>query len=85
MKIINGPSINVNIFISVLTIHFLRPPPLQKKEYISTFLSAKNTHENNKNPAKKLKVYRKNVDFQTPTITCMVCTLMKMLTFMDGL
>ncbi len=49
---------------NVQTIHFLRPPPHPpKKEYTSTFLSAKNPHENNKYQAKKLKVYRKNVDF----------------------
>ncbi len=36
------------------------PPP---KEYTLTFLIAKNPHENNKNQAKKLKVYGKNVDF----------------------
>ncbi len=62
-----GPSINVNIFMSVQTIHFLRPlPPPPKKEYTSTFLSAKNPHENNKNQAKKLKVYGTNVDFHRP-------------------
>ncbi len=33
---------------SVQTIHFLRPPPPPKKEYTSTFLSAKNPHENYK-------------------------------------
>ncbi len=41
------------------------PPPPQKSTH-QHFLSAKNHHENNKNQAKKLKVYRKNVDFQTP-------------------
>ncbi len=47
-------------------------PPLQKKEYTSTifecqiFLSAKNPHENNKNQAKKLKVYRFFFDFHKP-------------------
>ncbi len=60
-----GQSINVNIFMSVQTIHFLRPPT--KKVYTSTFLSAKNPHENNKNQAKKLKMYRKNVYFHRPT------------------
>ncbi len=44
----NGPSINVNIFMSVQTIHFLRlPPPPQKKSTHQHFLSAaKNPHEN---------------------------------------
>ncbi len=58
------PSINVNIFISVQTIHFLPPP----KKVHQHFLSAKNPHENNKNQAKKLKVYRKNVDFHRPPL-----------------
>ncbi len=35
-SVYKGPSINVNIFMSVQTIHFLRPSP-QKKEYASTF------------------------------------------------
>ncbi len=51
---------------SVQTIHFLSPPPPQKKSTQQHFLSAKNPHENNKNQAKKLKVYRKNVDFHRP-------------------
>ncbi len=45
---------------SVQTIHFLKSPPLppSKKEYNHHFLIAKNPHENNnKNQAKKLKVY----------------------------
>ncbi len=80
-----GLSINVNIFMSVQTIDFLRPPPPppQKKSTHQQFLSAKNPHENNKNQAKKLKVYEKNVDFHSPPQKCMVCTLVKMLTFMD--
>ncbi len=61
-----GPSINVNIFMSVQTIHFLRPPPPQKKSTHQHILSAKNPHENNKNQAKKLKMYRKNIDFHKP-------------------
>ncbi len=48
---------------SVQTIHFLRPPPPQKKSTHQHFLSAKNPHENNKNQAKKLQLNRKNVDF----------------------
>ncbi len=81
VEITKGPSINVNIFMSVQTIHFLRPPPSPtKRVHIN---SAKNPHKNNKNQAKKLKVYRKNVDFQKPPRKCMVCTLVKMLTFMD--
>ncbi len=70
---------------SVQTIHFLKSPPPPKKEYTSTFLSAKNPHENNKNQAKKLKVYEKNVDFhRPPPRKCMFYTLMKTLTFLDG-
>ncbi len=70
---------------SVQTIHFLRPQPL-RKEYTSTFFECQNPHENNKNQAKKLRVYGNNVDFQRPPSPrkCMVCTLMKMLTFIDG-
>ncbi len=43
---------NGNIFMSVQTLYFLRPPPPHKK----SFLSAKNPHENIKNQAKTLKV-----------------------------
>ncbi len=70
---------------SVQTIHFLIPPP-PKRSTQQHFLSAKNPHENNKNQAKKLKVYGKNVDFHSPPSPrkYMFCTLMKMLTFMDG-
>ncbi len=39
------------------------PPPPQKKSTHQQFLSAKNPHENNKNQAKKLKVYEKYFDF----------------------
>ncbi len=47
------------------------------------FLSAKNSHENNKkNQAKKLKVY--GISDPCPLQKYMVCTLVKMLTFMDG-
>ncbi len=70
---------------SVQIIHFLRPLP--HKEYTSTFFECQNPHENNKNQAKKLKVYRKNVVFHRPHALpqkCMVFTLVKMLTFMDG-
>ncbi len=54
---------------NVQTIHFLRPPPPppKKKSTHQHFLSAKTPHENNENQAKKLKVYRKNVDFHTHT------------------
>ncbi len=73
---------------SVQTIHFLRlPPPPKKKSTHQHFLSAKNPHENNKNHAKKLKLYKKNVDFHRPPLPrpkWMVCTLVKMLTFMDS-
>ncbi len=64
-----GPSINVNIFMSVHTIHFLRlpSPPKKLKSTHQNVLSANNSHENNKNQNKKLKVYRKNYDFhRTP-------------------
>ncbi len=43
-----------------------RLPP-QKKSTHQHFLSANNPYENNKNLAKKLKVYRKNVDFHRPS------------------
>ncbi len=70
---------------SVQTIHFLKLPPDPQKSTHQHFLSAKNPYENNKNQAKKLKVYEKNVDFHRPLLRkCMVCTLVKMLTFMDG-
>ncbi len=42
------------------------PSPPKKKSTHQHFLSAKNRHENNKNKAKKLKVYGKNVDFHRP-------------------
>ncbi len=65
---------------------FWEPLPTPKKSTHQNFLSAKNPHENNKNQAKKLKVYGKNVDFQRPPPPNkgMACTLVKMLTFMDG-
>ncbi len=40
-------------------------PPSQKKSTHQHCLSAKNPHHNNKNQAKNLKVYGKNIDFQT--------------------
>ncbi len=54
---------------SVQTIHFLRsPPPPKKKSTHQHFLSAKNPHENNKNQAKKLSVWKKMLIFtDTPT------------------
>ncbi len=59
--------INVNIFMSVQTIHFLRPTPSPpKKSTHQHFVSATNPHENNKNQAKKLKVYGNNADFHRP-------------------
>ncbi len=48
------------------TIHILTPSPPQKKSTHQHFFSAKIRHENNKNHTKKLKVYRKNVDFHSP-------------------
>ncbi len=79
---------------SVQTIHFLRRPPIPpKKSTHQHFLSAKYPHENNKNQAKKLKVYEKNVDFHSPpifprkcmgTLGVLVGLFMKMLRFMDG-
>ncbi len=64
---------------------FWNPLPKTKSTH-QYFLSAKNPNENNKNQAKKLKVYEKNVDFHRPPPPrkCMVCTFMKMFTFMDG-
>ncbi len=52
---------------NVQIILFLRPPPPPpKKSKKQNFLSAKSPHENNKNQAKNLKVYGKNVDFHRP-------------------
>ncbi len=66
---------------SIQTIYFLRlpGPPPQKKSTHQQFWSAKNPHKNNKNHAKKLKVYVKNVDFHRPP-SPRKC--MEMLTFM---
>ncbi len=77
-----GSSINVNIFTSVQTIHFLRPlpPPLKKKSTHQHWVPKKPMKIINQ--AKKLKVYGKNVDFHRLR-TCMVYILMKMLTFTD--
>ncbi len=44
---------------------FWEPLPPKKRTH-QHFLSAQNPHENNKNQAKKLKVYGKNIDFQRP-------------------
>ncbi len=49
------------------------PPPPKEKSTHQHFLSAKIPHENNKNQAKKLTVYGKNLDFQIPHQKCMVC------------
>ncbi len=71
-KYTKGPSINVNMFLSVQTIHFLRPPPPPKKKSTHQhFLSAKSPLENNKNQAKKLKMYRKKcLIFKEPPSPC---------------
>ncbi len=60
---------------SVQTIHFLRPAP-PKKEYTSNVFECQRSPWNNKNQAKKLKVYRKNVDFHMllKGILCQLCT-----------
>ncbi len=50
---------------SVQTIHFLIPLPPKKSTH-QHLLNAKNPHENNKNQAKTLKMYGKNVDFHNP-------------------
>ncbi len=40
---LKGPTINVNIFMNIQNIHFLKKPSRpQKKEYTSTFLSVRN-------------------------------------------
>ncbi len=43
-------------------------PPPKKRVQINILLSAKNPHENNKNQAKRLIVYRKNVVFHRPLV-----------------
>ncbi len=58
-------------------------PPAKKKSTHQHFLSDKNPQENNKTQAKKLKVYRKMLIFTDSPQKCVVCTLVKMLTFMD--
>ncbi len=69
--------LNVNIYMT---------PSHQKKSTHQQFLSAKNPHENNKNQAKKLKCTDKMLIFTDPPRPrkCMDCTLVNMLTFMDG-
>ncbi len=61
-------------------------PPPNKKKPKQHFLIAKKKHENNKNQAKNLKCTEKILIFRPPPShrKCMVCTLVKMLTFMDG-
>ncbi len=58
------------------TIHTLSETPPQKKCTHQHCLSAKNPHENNKNQAKKLKVYQKMSIFTDPPPhpKCMVWT-----------
>ncbi len=61
---------------------FWYPPP--RKSTHQNFLIAKNPHENNKN---LLKCTEKLLIFTDPLPSprkCIVCTLLKMLTFMDG-
>ncbi len=41
-------------------------PSLPKKEYTSTFFECQNAHDNNKNQAKKLKVYENILIFTDP-------------------
>ncbi len=53
---------------SVQTIHFLSHPPPKKSTH-QHLLNAKNPHENNKNQAKMLKMYGKNVDFHNPPLS----------------
>ncbi len=60
---------------------FSLPP---QKKYTSTFLSAKNPHENNKNQAKKLKCMEKMLIYTDPPLRKYGFILVKMLTFMDG-
>ncbi len=62
-------------------------PPPQKKSTHQHFLSAKNPYENYKNQAQRLKVCGIILIFTDPTPSprkCIVCRLLKMLTFMDG-
>ncbi len=53
------------MIMSVQTIHFLRPPSPQKSTH-QHFWSAKYPGENNKNQAKKLKVYNFVLIFKDP-------------------
>ncbi len=45
----------------------MTPPPPKQMSKRQNVLSAKNPLKNNKNHAKKLKMYGQNVDFQRPT------------------
>ncbi len=66
-----GPSINVSISWVYKSYTFWDPSP--QKEFTSTFFECQNSQENNKNQAKKLKVYRKNGDFhRPPPLKCML-------------
>ncbi len=69
------------------TNHTLSETPSPPKKYTSTFFECQTSHENNKNQAKKLKVYEKMLIFtDTPTSPrkYLFCTLVKLLTCMDG-
>ncbi len=63
---LKGPSINVNIFMSVHTKHFLRTPPA-KKEYTSTFFDCQKSQMKIIKIRPKLKSVLKKCWFsQTP-------------------
>ncbi len=53
-------SFRCNIFMSVWSIHFLRPPPPKKKSTHQHFLSVKNPMKRIKISPKRIKVYGKN-------------------------
>ncbi len=86
IKSSKGPSINVNIFMSVQTIHFLTPPP-PKRVHINISWVPKIPIKIIKIRPKRWKCIKKMLIFTDPPLpesVCMVCTCVKMLTFMDG-
>ncbi len=62
-----GSYIIVNISTSIQNIHFIRLSSAPTKKCTHQhFLNAKTVHENDKNQAKKLKVYGENIYFIDP-------------------